>query len=469
MKRIKDKDWTRVLQERLQDAQLPLEDDFAPLAAESSRRAAGNYFSDKFAEKPISAPLSAANVNPRRANWWPFALAGVAAVVAAVLLLRPASRQEPDRLVEQNNSPAVADTLSSPVPYAGQAEPAVLAQGVGGLVPEGQTATGLRTSAHRLPQDSVFVAVADSASVTPGSTRSLLAEESRENPDQVGDDKKAVGDDMKAAGDDMKVIGDEVKPLSELAVADLIELPDEPAKRRHRLSGRLSLRVQAATAGRPLSGNAVSMAVPQTIEAGRWIAFDESGVTYPSFLYSAADGHNGEALTGQETIKWVYVREVAETTTNLVLVPEAPAVPVAVGVSLSLPLARSWSLSAGLDYAQRDGYRLYGDMPQSLTLHYLGVPLDLQYYFNPDSRWRFYLGAGLLAAKCIYASGGQSLKDPVLFSGNLSAGTDFRIFPGVRIYLAPAFSAYFNQSAYINTWDDRPAFQLRAGLSFDLK
>ena len=29
MKRIKDKDWTRVLQERLQDAQLPLEDGWA--------------------------------------------------------------------------------------------------------------------------------------------------------------------------------------------------------------------------------------------------------------------------------------------------------------------------------------------------------------------------------------------------------------------------------------------------------
>ena len=35
-------------------------------AAESSRRAAGNYFSDKFAEKPISAPLSAAR--PAREN-----------------------------------------------------------------------------------------------------------------------------------------------------------------------------------------------------------------------------------------------------------------------------------------------------------------------------------------------------------------------------------------------------------------
>ena len=31
-------------------------------AAESSRRADGNYFSDRFAEKPISAPLSAAGV-----------------------------------------------------------------------------------------------------------------------------------------------------------------------------------------------------------------------------------------------------------------------------------------------------------------------------------------------------------------------------------------------------------------------
>ena len=467
MKRIKDKDWTRVLQERLQDAQLPLEDD-ASLAAESSRRAAGNYFSDKFAEKPISAPLSAANENRRQANWWPFALAGVAAAVAAVLLLRPVSRQEPDRLVEQNNPPAMADTLTSSVSYAGQAEPAVLAQGVGGLVPEGQknksslqhptnqqicgdpafrcgNALPGQPADRQLPQDSVSVAVADSASVTPGSTRSLLAE--KEIPDQAGD---------------------EVKPLSELALADL---PEELERGRRTWSGRVALRVQAATAGRSLSGDAVSMNVPQTIEVGRWIAVDDiSGVTPDSYKYWGSDSYvnNGE-MSGQQTIKWVYVQEVAGTTNNLVLVPKAPAVPVAVGVSVSLPLARSWSLSAGLDYAQRDGYRLYGDMPQSLTLHYLGVPVDLHFYFNPDSRWRFYLGAGLHAAKCIYASGGQPLKDPVLFSGNLSAGTDFRIFPGVRVYLAPALTAPFNRSAYVNTWDDRPAFQLRAGLSFDLK
>jgi diaminopimelate epimerase len=46
----------------------------AESAAESSRRAAGNYFSDKFAEKPISAPLSAAD--PVRENGSETAAAG---------------------------------------------------------------------------------------------------------------------------------------------------------------------------------------------------------------------------------------------------------------------------------------------------------------------------------------------------------------------------------------------------------
>ena len=49
------------------------------------------------------------------------------------------------------------------------------------------------------------------------------------------------------------------------------------------------------------------------------------------------------------------------------------------------------------------------------------------------------------------------------------AGTDIRLFPGVRFYLTPALSAPFNRSAYVNSWDDKLQFQLRAGLSFDLK
>ena len=150
-------------------------------------------------------------------------------------------------------------------------------------------------------------------------------------------------------------------------------------------------------------------------------------------------------------------------------VRKAPVFPVSFGVSAALPLSRSWVLTAGLDYTQRDGYRVYDNNPLSLTLHYLGIPVDIHYYFNPESRWRFYLGAGVHAGKCIAATGGEPLQDPVLFSGRVMAGTDFRLLPGVRFYLAPAVSGFFNRSAYINSWDDKAYFQLRAGLSFDLK
>ena len=50
----------------------------------------------------------------------------------------------------------------------------------------------------------------------------------------------------------------------------------------------------------------------------------------------------------------------------------------------------------------------------------------------------------------------------------LQAGADFRLVPGVRIYLAPVVSQYLNRSAYANGWDEKPQFSLRAGLSFDL-
>jgi hypothetical protein len=145
-----------------------------------------------------------------------------------------------------------------------------------------------------------------------------------------------------------------------------------------------------------------------------------------------------------------------------------PRIPISFGVSAELSLSRHWSLAAGLDYTQRSGYRLYANTPQPLTLHYLGIPLEAHYIFWPESRFRAYLGAGVKAEKSFLVTGGEPLKDPFLFSLNVQAGADVRILPGIRLYLSPVFSGYLTHSAYVNTWDNRPQFSLRAGLSFDL-
>ena len=515
MKRIKEKDWTRVLQERLQDARLPLEDGWAEVGPKP--RGIPGHPSNFSGDGPNQAAF------PGR--WWPWALAGVAAAaVAAFLLLRPTVNpaQTPDRLAQQTQTPAArpsGSSLNQSGPQSSHSgldpEPQEPADGVfqtggpelffgsrktnsgsanptAGVTEERQPSSSTRPTApdgtgqraqanaqpaHRLPQEDP--SSPESAEPTSPSFAGLTGESPSTKTAQNEDGgAKNEGSSTKIAQNvDGIRIAEPGPTLAELALADLEEIPEEPERPRRRLAGRVSLRVQAATAGTSFSGGVTPATNPTqlTMGDGQWLSVDGGSNAVSYLSGNNDDGYlnsnigNSQNGPNANDIEWLYVRRANEHEESVVSVPKAPALPVTFGVSLSLPLARNWVLSAGLDYMQRDGYRLYGDTPQSLTLHYLGIPVDLQYYFNPESRWRFYLGAGVHAAKCIAATGGQPLQDPVLFSGNLMAGTDIRIFPGVRFYLAPVLSAPFNRSAYVNSWDDKLQFQLRAGLSFDLK
>jgi hypothetical protein len=279
-------------------------------------------------------------------------------------------------------------------------------------------------------------------------------------------------DDKKIASDDRKDDG-AVKPQTGITLADLEPFPEDPEpSRRERQARRISLRVQAGFAGTSLSNGIGSINTLKAVTIpGEWIPASD----YKMYTHSSAhtvyddDVINSGSGNWHEEVQWYYRPEQDVMTPMTVAVRKAPVFPISFGVSAALPLSRSWVLTAGLDYTQRDGYRVFNYNPQSLTLHYLGIPVDIHYYFNPESRWRFYLGAGLHAGKCIAATGGEPLQDPVLFSGNVMVGTDLRLFPGVRLYLAPALSGFFNQSAYLNTWDSKAYFQMRAGLSFDLR
>ena len=418
MKRMKDKDWTRVLQERLQDASLPLE-------SEDIATFAGGLV-------PRGQEMSQAAV--RRMGWWPYALAGVAAaVIAAVLLLRPAS-PTPDRLAQQTITPPAQP--AAPAVQAGNlaAQPDEPSS-VPSLAPSASSPEPFVSSPARPGISSRKVTPAPPVTPTPpvipdpiGDPIPETPSDQETTPDQLQPDSSSntVPDESRTpepAPDDRTM---EMEPT--LAQTDWMELSERP----RRQAGRMSLRLNAATAGISTSGNG--------------LAYNDSGM------------HSGS---------------IVDSGTNVVNRPGNLVLPISVGVSLSIPLSRNLALTAGLDYMQRGGSGqdktdIMGQTTQ-LTLHYLGIPVELLYYFNPDQRWRFYLGAGLHAAKSIFVSGGEALPDPVLFSGNLMAGTDIRLFPGVRFYLAPSLSVPFNRSAYLNTWDSKLQFQLRAGLTFDLK
>ena len=221
---------------------------------------------------------------------------------------------------------------------------------------------------------------------------------------------------------------------------------------------RLALRVHAATAVRGVSvaGGMLPLTVMKQItEEGHWI---EVG--------SAVS--NGHDPSGAGDKVMVYVPSETKWVSETVQTPQAPVFPMAVGISLDVPISRHWALTTGLDYCQRPGNSVYNNQPQSLVVHYFGVPVEIHCLFWPESRFRVFAGAGVKVEKSLFVTGGEPLQDPFLFSANLQAGADVRILPGIRLYVAPVLSQFLNKSAYNNTWDTNPHVSLRMGMSFEL-
>ena len=443
MKKNNHKDWTSVLQERLQDATLPVEDGWAagPLAA---------------GETPGSGPAFPAR--PGRGGFpglpvLPWALAGVAAVLAAVLILRPA---HPARSVSVREGVLLAqrvDLLPEAIPPARPLR--------SGSRPSTPSPAG---PAYPEAPSSGDTSIPLSSDVTPPSSAGMAGESSADPAQtQVRPDEPGNGEGIP-------------RSLEELTQDDFPEEPAAGTRQRR----PLSLRLQVGSSG----GAGV-------VSPGR---MHTNGVMYDSDP-NGNDSSAGYLHSGGSIISWDSEGQDAQFQYDPVThtlyqygqpqgatrfnETRTPVLPVSFGVSAALPMTRRLTLSAGLAYTQRPGTGVItdaelGKLPTVVTwqhaaLHYLGIPVDLHCYINPDSRLRFWVGGGLQAEKCIHATGAEMLSEPVLFSANLQAGADFRLLRGVRIYLSPALMHYLNRSSYITTWDERPLFSLRAGLSFDLK
>ncbi len=412
MKRNKNQDWTRVLQERLQDAQLPAPDDFASWAGQKSPENSGHSW-------PVA--------------WWPWALGSVAvAAFAGLLFLRTPdnhSRLNPQTPPVVVESPAVVDspapttsfqasspsfagsTGESPAPAPSFAAPSSSFAGLTGESPAAPTV---------IPASPVVIPAEEPESPSPASA----------TPDEPSASTTSIASPS---------IADPAPSFDDL-------IGEPPARRKP----HLSLRLHAASVNTVSAGSS-------TVNMGKRTEY-YYGANIPDGVVSSPGTENSE----------FYSSDLSSNIINPVPVPRAPTIPISFGVSAELSLSRHWSLLAGLDYTQRSGYRVYENAPQSLTLHYLGIPLEAHYVFWPESRFRVYLGAGVKAEKSFLVTGGEPLKDPFLFSVNVQAGADVRLFPGIRLYFSPVLSGYLTHSAYANTWDNTPQFSLRAGLSFDL-
>ncbi len=182
---------------------------------------------------------------------------------------------------------------------------------------------------------------------------------------------------------------------------------EDDARRRHRSEG-LSLRLLAAN----------SSSVP--LNAGRMLnaAYDSPAAALQPANGPSSDAPvDGSLIYSADRIGDILIANLNEA----VLIDETHHQPLTFGVRAAYPLTDRLAAESGLNYSilrsdfSYGGTKAYEQRKQ--TLHYLGIPLNLNYTLIRYRKLDFIVSAGGMVEKCVY---GKVTTDYVLDSNKTS-------------------------------------------------
>lgn len=151
-------------------------------------------------------------------------------------------------------------------------------------------------------------------------------------------------------------------------------------------------------------------------------------------------------------------------------------VPVSIGVSARIHLTYRFSINTGLNYTKYTSTRTRrftgtsDKQTDKQHVHYLGIPVRLDFTAVNKKHFNFYMGAGMQMDKCIYATVGTERlhEKQVLFGLNGTMGIQINIVPSVGLYFEPEVSYALNKGTIETFRSDEPfVITVRGGLRFN--
>lgn len=155
--------------------------------------------------------------------------------------------------------------------------------------------------------------------------------------------------------------------------------------------------------------------------------------------------------------------------------------PVSVGMQIAFGVAPRLLLSTGVVYTRTSSdfypYAPNNDYNVHQVLHYVGIPVGLNYELWRSGGFHAYVMAGAEAAYNVKNDTDEdgtkkqdAERDKVQFSGKASLGAQYDISPSVGLYIEPGAKYYFDNGSDIeNTFKDKKLnFNLQFGLRFNL-
>jgi RNA polymerase sigma-70 factor (ECF subfamily) len=149
--------------------------------------------------------------------------------------------------------------------------------------------------------------------------------------------------------------------------------------------------------------------------------------------------------------------------------------PLILELSLSRQLNSRWSISTGLSYTRMKSTFQSGNestlIYRTQKLHYLGIPLRLNYRLTGGKRWSLYTSGGLqldlpvsarLSTQYIYSSPYADIETspavqatinaPWQWSFGIGTGIQYEIVPHLKVYLEPSLNYYIPSSDAVETY-----------------
>lgn len=420
-------DWTDIIGEELADIEEPLPaDDW-------------NVLQQKYA---------ASKRNKRAAVFaWAGSLTGIAAAVALVLLLmRPGESPVMDDLTAEEIPPVEdvmpADTVADPDSVLAEPDNEV----VGPVAPLKRSCPAVEIIEKQL-DDEVLMAenpADDSAEEVP---------EVKDLGGKASDEK--ASDEGKPETFD--VIRDTTSVNDRLMADNFLDLEDFPEVAPKRQRRPVSVGMSGSVSGTPVI-RMMDVYEPPHADHEQPIPpdppADSTGVDMPD-----QEPLQARMKTGSKGYTDKYTHEI----------------PVSIGVSARFRLTDRLSVNTGLNYTRYNSTRnrRYNNTSRSesarQSVHYLGIPVRLDWMLVNRKHFNFYMGAGMQMDKCLYATVGDERlhEKQFLFGVNGSLGFQFNIVPMVGLYFEPDFSYSLNEGS-LQTFRTREPFMIsaRAGLRF---
>ena len=164
--------------------------------------------------------------------------------------------------------------------------------------------------------------------------------------------------------------------------------------------------------------------------------------------------------------------------------------PLTLHLSLSRQINSHWSLSTGLSYTRMKSTFESGNentlIHRTQKLHYLGIPLKLNYRMAGGNRWSLYTSGGAqldipvstrLTTQYIYGGPytpignspeiNATISAPWQWSVGVGIGAQYLIVPHLNIYFEPSLNYFIPTSSDVETYRTEHPFEL--SLPFGLR